>query len=136
MLEVSSGQHGSLMKVRLRNNSIRLRVTQSEVRALDQGADVCSVTRLGPGNTLVFRLCAVSSHRIGVSQTSADVHIGVPAAELSQWCRGTQVSLRARQPVGSEEPLSILIEKDFACLAPRDGDDDVDCFPHPNDNSA
>ena len=27
--------------------------------------------------------------------------------------------------------LSILVEKDFACLAPREGEDESDMFPHP-----
>jgi hypothetical protein len=27
--------------------------------------------------------------------------------------------------------LKILVEKDFACLAPREGEDESDMFPHP-----
>jgi hypothetical protein len=27
--------------------------------------------------------------------------------------------------------LSILVEKDFACLSPREGEDEMELFPHP-----
>jgi hypothetical protein len=27
--------------------------------------------------------------------------------------------------------LGILVEKDFACLAPREGEDESDMYPHP-----
>ena len=42
------------------------------------------------------------------------------------------MSLRASQPTGKSEDLQILVEKDFACLAPREGEDDSDAFAHPN----
>jgi hypothetical protein len=33
-------------------------------------------------------------------------------------------------------PLNILVEKDFACLAPRAGEDERDMYPHPNADEA
>ncbi|MGH8167708.1 MAG: DUF7009 family protein [Woeseiaceae bacterium] len=39
------------------------------------------------------------------------------------------------QPLDGDE-LSILVEKDFACLAPREGEDDSDKFPNPLEGKA
>ena len=48
-----------------------------------------------------------------------------------------EVSLGSRSFVLDDgEKLSILIEKDFACLAPRAGEDEADMYPHPNVDSA
>jgi hypothetical protein len=32
--------------------------------------------------------------------------------------------------------LTILVEKDFACLTPREGEDESDMFPNPDDDGA
>ncbi len=33
--------------------------------------------------------------------------------------------------VDDGDSLKILVEKDFACLAPREGEDESDMYPHP-----
>ena len=55
----------------------------------------------------------------------------VPAAHADNWTSTDEVGIAAVQPANESERLSILIEKDFACLTPRAGDDDKDSFPHP-----
>jgi len=42
-----------------------------------------------------------------------------------------EVSLQAEQPLGDGENLKLLVEKDFRCLSPREGEDDADLFPNP-----
>jgi hypothetical protein len=54
----------------------------------------------------------------------------VPAATADEWCVSQQVTLAQVQGVGSAA-LSITLEKDFACLAPRADEDESDNFPHP-----
>jgi hypothetical protein len=41
------------------------------------------------------------------------------------------VGVEASQPIGAGKSLLILVEKDFACLAPRDGEDSVDAYANP-----
>jgi len=124
------------MKVRLRNNTLRLRVTQSEVATLARGARVTNVTGLSPDTSLTFGLSASNTRRITSTAHANDVAIEVPTETMKPWCDGDAVSLHAEHPIGDDQFLSILIEKDFACLAPRDGDDDVDCFVHPKSSEA
>ncbi len=38
--------------------------------------------------------------------------------------------VRGRVPFAGSH-LSILVEKDFACLAPREDEDETDMYPHP-----
>jgi hypothetical protein len=42
------------------------------------------------------------------------------------------VGFEAEQSTGGSERLRILVEKDWACLTARDGEEDVDAFPNPN----
>jgi hypothetical protein len=42
-----------------------------------------------------------------------------------------QVTLAQVQSAGGAD-LNITLEKDFACLAPRAGEDESDNFPHPD----
>ena len=42
-----------------------------------------------------------------------------------------QVSIEADEALDDGDSLKILVEKDFACLAPREGEDETDMYPHP-----
>ena len=57
--------------------------------------------------------------------------IRIPESEILQWSTTEQVSISAEQILNGGEPLKILIEKDFACLAPRDGEDESDMHQNP-----
>lgn len=119
------------MKLRIRGDSIRLRLTQTEVRVLAGGGVVEMSTRFAPGQRLV---CALVPS-LGAQTSSASLRDGrlevlVPSDRVRSWARSEEVSLSAEQPTGPESLLSILIEKDFQCLSHR-GEDDADAYPHP-----
>ena len=53
-----------------------------------------------------------------------------------QWADSEQVSIEAVQTIDDGSELKILVEKDFACLTPREGEDESDLFPHPEEGEA
>ena len=57
----------------------------------------------------------------------------LPEAEVRQWASTEQVSIAANETLDDGDLLKILVEKDFACLAPREGEDESDIFPHPQE---
>jgi hypothetical protein len=57
--------------------------------------------------------------------------VRIPEAEILSWANSEEVSISASQILDGGDQLSILVEKDFACLAPRDGEDETDMYPHP-----
>ena len=57
--------------------------------------------------------------------------VRLPEATVRAWAQSEQVSIDGELLLSEGETLSILVEKDFACLAPRDGEDESDMFPHP-----
>lgn len=58
------------------------------------------------------------------------IEVCLPHAMTQDWAKGDAVGIAAEH-----EGLSLLIEKDFRCLAPREGEDDDDAFPHPGADS-
>ena len=61
--------------------------------------------------------------------------VRVPQQDIRQWADSDQVSIAATQILDDGEELKILVEKDFACLAPRDGEDESDMYAHPEAGS-
>ena len=121
------------MKLRVLDNSIRLRLTRTEVREARDGNAVSGRVDFGAGNRFDYRLESAP----GAEGATADIAdnvltVSVPAATIVGWADSDEaVSIEAEQAIGDEQRLRILVEKDFACLAPRAHEDESDMFPHP-----
>lgn len=122
------------MKLRLKNNSIRLRLTRSEVEQLDRTGTVEESIVFGPDphQPLTYSVKAVSETD-GIQADFIDnrITVVVPRANVDDWTGSTKIELQGEQVIGNGGTLRILIEKDFACLKPRAGEDDADAFPNP-----
>lgn len=119
------------MKLRIKGATLRLRLTQGEIRALQEHGQVEEQVPFAPNVSLIYRLRKdAAARQIGASYRGNVVEILVPAATADEWCANQQVTLAQLQAVGGAE-LNITLEKDFACLAPRAGEDESDNFPHP-----
>jgi hypothetical protein len=122
------------MKLRIRGNSIRLRLGESEVARLAAEGKVEESTQFAaaPGHQLTFTVSASPS----APQISAAIHeqtisIDIPEVVCRKWVGSNEVSLKANQPIGDGRSLTILVEKDFKCLEPRHDEDESDAFPNP-----
>jgi len=58
--------------------------------------------------------------------------IMIPESDALDWTTTDRVGIEARQEVGNNTELSILIEKDFECTARPDDPDKADAFPNPS----
>ena len=123
------------MKLRLRGDSLRLRLTRGEVQQLAQSGSVEERVHITPSGVLVYRLKRVkSATTLGASFVNGEVEIQVPESMAREWCASELVTLAHVQPHG-EVQLHIVVEKDYACLAPREDEDESDNFRHPMDRS-
>lgn len=119
------------MKLRVRGNSLRLRLTQTEVAAIARGQAVEEALHFAGGGQLRYVLAPdgavpepVAAFREGT------VLVSLPLARAIAWARGGEVALQS----SSGYSPSLLVEKDFACLKPRahEHEDESDLFPNPN----
>ena len=116
------------MKLRIRGDSVRLRLKRHEVEAIGAGECVVEQTRF-PGSALTYRLDVTDGDHISAAYARGELAIRLPRPLAANWANTDEVSL-----VGNSGDLSILVEKDFQCLAPghhRPDEDDEDTFPHP-----
>jgi hypothetical protein len=119
------------MKLRLRHNSIRLRLTQSEVREFAENGSVEDGLEFGANTKFRYRLeRSPEADSITANFKDGRITITVPENEGMSWAGSDQVGLRSLPGSDGVGILSILIEKDFACLEPRGSEDD-DAFPNP-----
>ena len=121
------------MKLRIKGNSLRLRVTRPELEALGTVGAVVEIVPFPGAAALKYELRVDSKASVvAASFRDSVVRVSIPAPDFEAWRKEDQVSLRSSQPTGKSDDLQILIEKDFACLAPREGEDDSDAFAHPS----
>jgi hypothetical protein len=119
------------MKLRIRDNTLRFRVNQSEVEALRIGTAVQAVTRFPEGTSFTYRLEPSQARTLSSRFENGTVVVEVPRALIEPWASGAEEGFSGQQAVDGTEPLRITVEKDFACLKPRDPAEDRDAFPHP-----
>ena len=65
-----------------------------------------------------------------------EIRVRLPETQVLAWATTEQVSIEGEQTLDDGEKLSILVEKDFACLAPRPDEDESDMYAHPDIDSA
>lgn len=116
------------MKLRIRGNSIRLRLTRGEVDQAGAGKSVRETVNFGPeGKSLGYVLEVREHGPFTASFDGEQIVVSVPMAETSEWAATDRVGLEAES-----NGLRVLIEKDFACLSPRRGEDETDMFENPS----
>src|SRR5687767_12406856 len=119
------------MKLRIRGDSIRLRLTQGEVAALAENGLVEESTAFGPGTEQRFGYAiGFGGSTLGAELSNGQLRVLVPADVARAWVSGDAVGLESVQDAGDGRTLRILVEKDFACLTKRPDEDDTDAFPN------
>lgn len=129
------------MKLRMRGNSLRLRLTKNEVARIGKGGTVEETIDFGAlSQKLIYRLTV--EHNIENLNAVFDgglITISIPRQQAEEWAQTDQTGIESEQSIGGDKSLRILVEKDFSCLEPRKGAEDADTFIHPfskeNENS-
>ncbi|MBV1857431.1 MAG: hypothetical protein KUG77_03395 [Nannocystaceae bacterium] len=120
------------MKLRILGDSLRLRLSQSEVKQFGDTARVEQSIRFGPGSVMTYAIeHSDAVNKLYASFADSTLTVRMPSSIAQAWVRTDEVSLRGEQPLDGDEPLSLLIEKDFKCAIPRPGEEDYDGFEHP-----
>ncbi len=125
------------MKLRLRENSIRLRLLQTEVRQLREVGYVSETITFGinPAENLTYSLrVSEDANEIRAQKSDIRIEIFLPLAIAENWIGNDQVGLYAEQIVGEKTVLKIAVEKDFVCTERPADADNADAFPHPKNN--
>lgn len=120
------------MKLRLRGNSLRLRLTKADVARLVREGRVQETVEF-PGRALAYVL-ERSSETEGVAALfdGAVVRVLASTSVLDAWTNTDLVGFEQEMPTTNGATLRLLVEKDWQCLTERAGEDEADAYPNPN----
>lgn len=120
------------MKLRLRENSIRLRLLQGEVKILKETGTVSEKIMFSKSQILVYTLkVSENMSEIFADFKDQEITIEIPKQTAQDWIQTNLVGLENEQKIDDEKTLKILIEKDFVCLERPLDKDNADAYPHP-----
>lgn len=117
------------MKLRIHDNSIRLRLTRSEVARFAAEGAIESVCDLGAGHRLCYALEAADIHRLSVCASDGRIAIQVPRVIAREWYESDRVGISARPETPGGNLVEILVEKEFRRL--HGARFDPDLYPNP-----
>lgn len=120
------------MKLRIKDDTIRLRVQRAEIQALAASGSLYGVLHLGPGESevLSYGLAVSDEEAVGLEYTPGRITVTVPRPLLDDWVTTDRVGFDAEVDTG-DHVVKVLVEKDFQCLVDRPGEDESDAFPNP-----
>ena len=120
------------MKLRIHENSIRLRLKPSEVETFRRTGKVEDTLWFGAGIYLVYGLKASSKTEVLETVFAENrLRIVVPRGWVDLWADSDQEGFVGVQPLDGGGTLRIIVEKDYKCLHRPSTEEDGDVFPHP-----
>lgn len=118
------------MKLRIKGNSIRIRVTQSEVSRFEQEGYLEEHTEFLNGK-LTYALSSEEVTELSAKLEGTKITVQVPLAAAKQWTSTNEVGFQNNFALSPDKPLFLLVEKDFVCLD-NTFEDQSDNYPNPN----
>ncbi len=121
------------MKLRIKGNSLRLRVSRSEFARFQAGGRIEETIHFtaAPEATLTYALeSALRSSPVSVRYGSREVTVILSQDRARIWEAQNEVGIYTTLDMGPAGSLEVVVEKDFACLD-RSNEDNSDTFANP-----
>jgi hypothetical protein len=122
------------MKLRIKGNSLRVRLTRSEVTKLIDIGHIEETIYFSANeqSRLTYGLGVEPDlTRATIRYEWPEVVIALPTKEATTWAEDNQVGIYATVDLGLRGTLDLIVEKDFACLDGSDADN-LDTFSNPS----
>ncbi|WP_431162901.1 DUF7009 family protein [Flagellimonas beolgyonensis] len=118
------------MKIRIKGNTVRFRLTQSEVRQLSETGTVTETTLFGP-TTFSYQVALHPDiEQLQANYADNQLTLLVPESMGKTWFHDEAVGFENQMALPEGNTLHLLLEKDFTCLENR-SEDESDNYPNP-----
>ena len=120
------------MKIRIKGNSFRIRLTRSEVDQFAEAGYLEETTEFG-SNSFVYAIQSMD----GIPALEADYEenkmtMYVPSNIPAVWAKNETVGYENNMEIGDGKHLFLLLEKDFKCIDAPAHEDQSDNFENPH----
>ncbi|MGG7661433.1 DUF7009 family protein [Dyadobacter sp. BHUBP1] len=103
------------MKIRIHGNSVRFRLSKTEVARLENEGYLQETTDFGPAQfSYAVQKSAISELQARFEDNK--ITLEVPEKLLTGWAANNTVGFEGNKPLADGSSLLMLIEKDFKCL--------------------
>ncbi|PWW19794.1 MULTISPECIES: DUF7009 family protein [unclassified Chryseobacterium] len=113
------------MKIRIKDNSIRFRLTQSEVAELGQNGVISSFTEF-VDRPFIYSIEKTDNEELSAVFIENRIVLKMPKAMINEWISTDRVGFD-----GQSGLVKLLVEKDFVCID-NTLEDQSDNYPNPN----
>jgi hypothetical protein len=119
------------MKIRIKGNSIRIRLTKTEVENFEKLGVLEDATEFG-NTRLVYAIESKSTiDQLQASFENNRITVWIPENIKQEWVSTERIGFENKFDIGNNRQLFLLIEKDFVCLD-NTFEDQSDNYPNPN----
>lgn len=120
------------MKLRIKGNSVRFRLSKSEVDRFAEEGMLHETTSFGK-HIFSYTVQSVEEDKMTATLSSSGITLLVPSKQLKQWAESASlVGISEKMDIGNNETLSLLLEKDFKCIDASPEEDQADFFDNPD----
>ncbi|HVW12170.1 MAG TPA: hypothetical protein VHB54_00015 [Mucilaginibacter sp.] len=113
------------MKIRIKGNSLRYRLTRSDVAAIIKDGKLEERTEFGHGATFIYALQTTPDYDLSATFNDNRITLFVSHTMIDRLANTDEVGFESGQG-----KLFLLVEKDFTCLDNLD-EDQADNYPNP-----
>ena len=119
------------MKLRIKGNAIRLRLSKPEVEKLAADGFLEERTPFGGKNFTYSLRTKAGIHALSANFKAGKINVFVPKIFIKEWAGNDVTGFDTYMPVSDVESLYILVEKDFKCVG-NTTEDQSDNYQNPN----
>ncbi|MEI7472211.1 MAG: hypothetical protein WCJ85_08125 [Chitinophagaceae bacterium] len=120
------------MKIRIKGNSVRLRLTKTDIANFGINGIVTEITEFAGGAMFSYSIQKKEGiEHLEASYINNTVIVWVPIPISVEWVASEVIGFNNKSSVRDKKDLFILIEKDFVCLD-HSFEDQSDNYPNPN----
>lgn len=119
------------MKIRIKGNSLRMRLTKTEVANFKNYGFISEETHV-LGGVFNYRLSRDEQvESLEASWSGSGFDVAVPVNQANQWTDSDEIGFQHIQILPDGTELFLLVEKDFVCLD-NTFEDQSDNYANPN----
>ncbi len=112
------------MKIRIKGNSLRYRLTRSDVDTFTKNGYLEEQTNFG-GDILIYAIKSSDTNELSASFKNNNITLLMPVSMVKEWADTDRVGFEKKT-----NDFYLLVEKDFKCLDNVE-EDQSDNYPNP-----